>query len=277
MTFDTRIEASLKAAVHAEPSNTPSPLADVKEAAVGRRRRERIVAWTVSGVALLAVAFTLTVQAGVDPSHVAEDEVILSDGEVLLSTDPVVVVQGAASPEPQFDTSTLGVEQPLTPLTDVARIESVIDLHVGFAVDPEVLRVTTVGTTVGGQDTVILHLYETYDFSGRRLQNRCIIPSGGCGGEFLDDPTFDPEQLLQPDPRDGPTYGVGGPAHLTWDAPPGTSVVVLTVNGDPVWQRPIGGVAVFDTQLVDGDRFEIKALDENGITLIDHTFMARNG
>jgi hypothetical protein len=277
VTLDTRIEASLKAAVYAEPLNTPSPLADLKEAALGRRRRERIVAWTLSGLAVLAVVFTLTIQAGVQPADVAEDDVSLSEGEVLLATDPVVVVQGAASPEPQFDTATLGVEQPLTPLTDIDRVEAVVDLHVGFAVDPEVLRVTTVGTTVGGQDTVILHLYGTDRFSDRRLQLRCTLPSGGCGGEALDDPSIDPEQLLQPDPRDEPSFEVGGPGHVTWDAPLGTSVVVLTVNGDPVWQRPISGVAVFDTQLVDGDRFEIKALDENGVALIDHAFTASNG
>lgn len=274
MNLDTRIETALKAAADAEPSNTPLPLADVKETAVRRRRRERLVAWTLSGLALLAVVFTLAIQAGVEP--VAEGEVSVADGEVLLSTDPVVVVQGAASPEPQFDTTSLGVEQPLTPLIDIERIEAVVELHVGFAVDPEVLRITTVGTTVGGQDTVILHLNETDRFSDRRLQLRCILPSGGCGGEFLDDPTFDPEQFLQPDPRDEPSYEVGGPGHVTWDAPPGTSVVVLTVNGDSVWQRPISGVAVFDTQLVDGDRFEVKALDENGVSLIDHVFTASN-
>jgi hypothetical protein len=277
VTLDTRIEASLKAAIDAEPSNTPSPLANVMETALGRRRRERIVAWTLSGLALLAVVFTLTIQTGVEPSDVAEDDVSLSKGEVLLSTDPVVVVQGAASPEPQFDTANLGVEQPLTPLTDLGRIEAVVELHVEYAVDPEVLRITTVGTTVGGQDTVILHLYETDRFSDRRLQLRCTLPSGGCFGEFLDDPSIDPEQLLQPDPRDEPTFEVGSPGHVTWDAPPGTSVVVLTVNGDPVWQRPISGVSVFDTQLVDGDRFEIKALDERGVALIDHAFTASNG
>lgn len=274
MNLDTRIETALKAAADAEPSNTPLPLADVKQTAYGRRRRERLVAWTLSGLALLAVVFTLAIQAGVEP--VAEGEVSVADGEVLLSVDPVVVVQGAASPEPQFGTTSLGVEQPLTPLIDIERIEAVVELHVGFAVDPEVLRITTVGTTVGGQDTVILHLYETDRFSDRRLQLRCTLPSGGCAGEFLDDPTFDPEQLLQPDPRDEPSYEVGGPGHVTWDAPPGTSVVVLTVNGDSVWQRPISGVAVFDTQLVDGDRFEVKALDENGVTLIDHIFTASN-
>lgn len=275
MNLDTRIKTALKAAADAEPSNTPMPLADVKETALRRRRRERLVAWTVSGLALLAVVFTLTIQAGVEPSDVAKVEVSVADGEVLLSTDPDVVVQGAVSPVPQFDTSELGVEQPMTPLTDIGRIEAVVDVYVEHAVDPEVLRITTVGTTVGGQDTVILHLYETDRFSDRRLQLRCTLPSGGCLGEFLD-PTVDPDQLLQPDPRNEPSYEVGGPGHVTWDAPPGTFVVVLSVNGDPVWQRPISGVAVFDTQLVDGDRFEIKALDENGVTLINHMFTARN-
>ncbi len=275
MNLDTRIETALRAALDADPSNTPMPLADLKETALGRRRRERLLMWTVGGLVLLVFVF-VAIQAGIEPSDVAEDDVSLFEGEVLLSTDPYVVVQGAEAPEPQFDTSGLGLEQPLTPLTDLGRIAAVVDQYLGFAGDPEVLRITTVGTTGGGQDTVILHLYETDQFSDRRLQYRCILPSAGCGGEFLDDPTVDSEQLLQPDPRDQPTYEVGGPGHVTWDAPPGASVVVLTVNGNPVWQRPIGGVAVFDTQLVDGDRFDIKALDENGVTLINHAFTARN-
>lgn len=277
MTLDTRIEASLKAAVAAEPSNTPSPLADVKATALARRRRERLATWALSGLALLAIVFTLILQDGVEPSVVAQDDVVLSDGEVLLSTDPVVVVQGAMSPEPQFDTSSLGIEQPLAPLTDIDRIGAVVELQVTSAVDPEVLRVTSVGTTVGGQDTVILHLNETDRFSDRRLQMRCTLPSGGCFGELLDDPTIDPDQLLQPDPRNEPSSVVGGPGQVTWDSPSGTSVVVLTVNGEPVWQRPIGGVAVFDTELVDGDRWEIEAVDQNGATITSHAFTARNG
>lgn len=70
MTLDTRIEASLKAAVAAEPLNTPSPLDDVKATALARRRRERLAVWTVSGLALLAIVFTFVVQDDVEPSVV---------------------------------------------------------------------------------------------------------------------------------------------------------------------------------------------------------------
>lgn len=277
MNLDARIETALKAAADAEPSNTPLALSDVKQTALGRRRRERLVVWTGGGLALLAVVFALAVRVGVEPSDVAENDVTLLEGEVLISTDPYVVVQGASAPEPQFDTSGLGIEQPLTPLTDIGLIASVVDLHVRSVVEPEVLRIISVGTTVGGQDTVILHLFETEPDSDRRWQFRCTLPSGGCFGTFLGNPTFDPEQLLQPGPGDQPTYEIGGPGHVTWDAPPGTSVVVLTVNGNPVWQRPVGGVAVFNIQLVDGDRFKISALDKNGVTLINHALTARNG
>jgi hypothetical protein len=51
----------------------------------------------------------------------------------------------------------------------------------------------------------------------------------------------------------------------------------MTVNGEGVWQRPIAGVAVFDTNLFDGDQLQIVALDQQGTILTSFELVARIG
>ncbi len=178
-----------------------------------------------------------------------------------------------------FDTTNLGMEAPLTPLTDSTRALAVSGpVGLGASEDREIIRVTTIGTTVDGVDSVILHANET-DARGRRHQIRCIIAGGAsCGGESIEDAANEPNGLLQPtSPNEPSIYGVGGADVLAWDVPPGTSVIVMTVNGKAVWQRPIAGVAVFDTDLFDGDQLQIVALDRQGTILASFELIARIG
>lgn len=275
MSLETRIRSGLKAAAANESAGKPTDIEEVKAAAAKRVRRDRSFRFATTGIALLTVVLVVANLVAINQEETVPVAPVLAEGETLLATDPVIV-QGAPAPEPLFDTGSLGVEQPLTPLSEIRRIEAAVALHLQMASDPELLRITSVGTTTGGNDIVILHLYENSPIDGRRLQTRCVIPSGGCAGEFVDDPAIDPTELLQPDPRDGPTHVVGGPGQLTWDVPLNAAVVVLTVNGDPVWQRPIAGVVVFDTVLVDGDRFEGESLDETGNPLTSFALTARD-
>lgn len=99
-------------------------------------------------------------------------------------------------------------------------------------------------------------------------QLRCVLTGGGasCVGERLEDLVDEPGGLIPPDPRSY-SYTVGGKGELTWEVPAGTSVVMLTVNGERSWQRPVGRVAVFDNELVDGDRFQLTAFDATGISI----------
>jgi hypothetical protein len=270
MSIESRIESGLRAAVEAEPVGTPAPLSDVKTAARRQTRQER-AAWWIGGAALTAAVVFLTIQARVEEPYIGA-------GENLLATDPVVV-QGAPSPEPSFDTTNLGIETPLTPLTDSTRaLALAVLLGLGASEDREIIRVTTIGITVGGIDSVILHANETGP-SGRRLQIRCIIANGAsCGGESIEYAANEPNGLLQPtSPNEPSIYGVGGADVLAWDVPPGTSVVVLTVNDESMWQRPIADVAVFDTVLFDGDRFQMAALDQQGTILSSFEIVARLG
>ena len=272
MNLDTRIKSGLRAAIEAEPANTPTSVMGVKATAERRRRRDRLVGLTISGLALAAVVFALTIRADVNQPYVA-------NGEVLLSTDPVVV-QGAPSPEPEFDTSKLGIDQSLTPMTDASVALAVVEPDLESATDGEVIRVTTLGTTVAGREAVILHAYQTQD-DGQRIQVRCLVaPFGGtsCGGYDVQDIITEPGGLARPEsPNEPSIYTVGGAAVLMWDVPQGTSVVVMTVNGEAVWQRPIAGVAVFDTDLFDGDQLQIVALDQQGAILASFELVARIG
>lgn len=259
MNLDSRIKSGLRTAIEAEPANTPTSVLRVKATAERKRRRERLVGLTISGLALATVVFTLTIRADVNQPYVA-------DGEVLLATDPVVV-QGAPSPEPLFDTSGLGIEEPLSPITDA---ELAYELARPLSEDDQLIRVTTIGTTVGGVHAAIQHKEEP-DLSDGRIQTRCLlaIPGGAsCIGEDVDAVINEPGGLVQPGSSAEPdSYGVGGSDVLMWNVPSGTSVAVLTINGESVWQRPVAGVAVFDTVLYEGDRFTLTALDNNGTEL----------
>ncbi len=144
MNLDTRIKEGLRAAADAEPALTPAALSGVKANARQRERRNRLVGFAVGALALVAVVFVTTIYGGVEGPYVAE-------GERLLATDPVVV-QGALSPNPRFDTSVLGVEEPLSPLTDSTLALEVVQL---VTEDGQLVRVTTVGTTVDGFNTII--------------------------------------------------------------------------------------------------------------------------
>ena len=267
MSIESRIESGLKAAVEAEPVRTPAPLSDVKATARRQTRQGRAARWTASGVALAAAVAFLTIQTGVEEAYVGK-------GETLLATDPIVV-QGAPSPEPLFDTSGLGIEEPLSPITDA---ELAYELARPLSEDDQHIRVTTIGTTVGGVHAAIQHVEEP-GLSDGRIQTRCLltIPGGAsCIGEDVEAVINEPGGLVQPGSSAEPdSYGVGGPDVLMWDVPTGTSVVVLTVNGESVWQRPIADVAVFDTDLFDGDKFQVTALDQHGNILESFELVAR--
>ncbi|MEE9178508.1 MAG: hypothetical protein V3U46_08770 [Acidimicrobiia bacterium] len=269
MSIESRIESGLKAAVEAEPVRIPAPLSDVKAAARRQTRQGRAARWTASGVALAAAVAFVTIQTGVEEPYVGK-------GETLLATDPIVV-QGAPSPEPLFDTSGLGIEEPLSPITDA---ELALELARSFSEDTQIIRVTTIGTTVSGVNAIIQYS-EASGLSHGGVQFRCLLtfPGGAsCIGEDLDAVINEPGGLVQPGSSAEPdSYGVGGSHQLMWDVPSGTSVVVLTVNGESVWHGPIADVAVFDTDLFDGDQFQVTALDQHGNILESFELVARIG
>ncbi len=264
MTLDERIRTNLEAAANAVPRSEPDSIANIKKRGV-RRRRNRRIAWS-AGISLLVIGSLYLV----NPLQGAEDT-YLADGETLLATRPTVV-QGAQSPEPQFDTADLGTDVTLTPISDFTEVVDQAER----SAQGEIIRITVLGTTPGGLNALVVHSEENNRVLGP-MQLRCVQTDTGrsCGGTQLENLVDEPGGLIPPEDRAHPTYTIGGKADLTWEVPAETSVVMLTVNGERSWQRPVARVAVFDTELVDGDRFELTSFDATGVSIARHLLVAR--
>lgn len=251
MTLDDQIRSNLNFVADTVPRSESSPVDSIKRRGQMRRRNRYV------GLGALAV---LVVAGAVFLSGSETDEVFVADGEVLLSTDPPIV-QGAESPEPQFDTSGLGDEAPLTPVSDIEQIVNLASRHP----NDELLRITVLGETPEGVLALVVHSEDDNPDLGR-LHMRCVTTELGssCSGTEIDNVADMPGGLLPGEPGSGPTYTVGGEGDLTWEVPTETSIVALDHNSDLTWQRPVADVAAFITDFADGDRFELTAYDSQG-------------
>lgn len=251
MTLDDQIRSNLNSVADTVPRSDSSPVDKIKRRGQMRRRNRYV------GLGVVAV---LVVTATVLLSSSGTDEVFMADGEKLISTDPPIL-QGAESPEPEFDTSGLGDEAPLTPVSDITRIVTLASRHP----NGELLRITVVGETPDGVLALVVHSEDDNPDLGR-LQMRCVTTEMGssCAGTQIENVADFPGGLLPGEPGSGPTYTVGGEGDLTWEVPSDTAVVALDLNGELRWQRPVADVAVFITHFADGDRFELTAYDADG-------------
>jgi hypothetical protein len=221
-------------------------------------------------VAAVVGAVVLVLGAGVSLlTNTGGDNIYLAHGERLISADPPIV-QGAESPEPAFDTGGFGNEVPLAQVADTSRIMAALDPAAAGDLG-EIVRITILGETPEGVLALIVHA-EGEDLRGNPIQLRCQTTTLGgtqtCSGSRPEDFVDMPGGLMPAQPGGGPNFTVGeAPASadtMTWEVPAETSVVTLTVNGETRWQRPVAGVAVFITDLVYGDRFELIAYDPQG-------------
>lgn len=251
----------------------PVPFEDLHTVLVQPVGAQRNPWWTRRPIwTAVAAAVTVLVLVGAAMllTNTETETIYLADGEVLLSTDPPVV-QGAESPKPAFDTSGLGDEVALTPVTDTSRI---LETATGILADypSELIRITVLGETPEWVLAVVVHNEVDPDFGGH-MQLRCLTTSRGgatCEGVEFENLGDMPGGLLPADPNSGPVYSVGeriSNAILTWEVPAETSVVTLTVNGRTRWQRPVAQVAVFITDLTSGEGFELTAYDSQGSIL----------
>jgi hypothetical protein len=251
----------------------PVPFQDLHTVLVQPGDTQRNTWWMRRPVWITAAVAVVVLVLGVGPMLLSNNQtgdVYVADGERLISADPPIV-QGAESPEPAFDTSGLGDEVALTPVTDTSRI---LETATGTLGDypSELVRITVLGETPEWVLAVVVHNEVGPDFGGR-MQLRCLTASLGgatCEGVEFEDLGDMPGGLLPADPDSGPVYSVGeriSNAILTWEVPAETSVVTLTVNGQTRWQRPVAQVAVFITDLTSGERFELTAYDSQGSIL----------
>jgi hypothetical protein len=181
-------------------------------------------------------------------------QLYIVDGEQLLATNPTVVI-GAQSPEPRFDTSDLGEEVTLTPITDVAKIlrEAAHYPH------EEIIRITVLGTTPEGTDALVVYANSGWNEETAPTQYRYMVFGDEMvgSGSLLSELTNAPGGLV-PRPvqseRWTPADQEGRP-YVWWHVATDVSVVVMNFNGEQKWQRPIDGAVIFTFEPPSGVEF----------------------
>lgn len=195
---------------------------------------------------VIRVNGTSTPQIDQGSSPDERQQVYVVDGEQLLATQPTVVI-GAQSPEPRFDTSDLGAEVTLAPITDVAKI---LRQAAGIAYPgDEIIKVTVLGTTPQGTEALVVYSNEYYNPVSGPSQTRFMLFGDDAvgSGSLLSDLTNAPGGLA-PRPPIGEQWtpeDQEGRTHLWWHVPTDVSVVVMSFNGEQTWQRPIDGTVIF--------------------------------
>lgn len=206
-----------------------------------RRRFRPVLGWALAAAAIMIVFLGPLLYRG-HPD--------LEPGETLLLIDPLVV-GGASSPNPDFDPSTLGVDNELADIEDAALI---VDQLVGSSAlrhgtEASLAKVTVVGVTKGGSIAAIL----------RTSYSTCL---------YVSTPSASVCRTVGSKDMPG-VNSLGLAGTITWNPlPEGTSVVTLEYGDVTLWQQPVGGVAIFDTDMNDGDQFTLTALDADGRTIL---------
>lgn len=221
---------------------------DTKEQVIGKKP---IGVWLVAAAAalILGAAILLVTQGSEEapvateptPPTIVEPLSEVGPGEVQLSIDPLVVV-GAPSPVPEFEIASLGTEVPLIEVSDY----SVIVDPVKAAPDiGGLIKVTVVGVTERGVGAAIL---ET-----------SLLPCLWVGTQS----DFSCPAMLPLNTPIVTTRNLAGA--MTWGPlPADTSVVTLRYGNTSVWQRPVAGMLLVDTDMGEGEEFELTAFDTNG-------------
>ena len=235
MTVDDRLRAAAE--------ETRQRIGGLTRPRVGRRRLgTSTLRWMTATAAVLFLIVTIWAQASIEPPFDVEP------GEVVLSVDPPIVA-GAPSPAPRFDTNSLGVEQPLREIEGVLPIADLVGAH-GRG---ELLKMTAVGMTELGSMAAFVdssHL-------------PCIWIDGQSGEwcRVIEDSSEVPAPISR---------GLAGT--IAWGPLPSeVSAVVLEYGDMRFWQRPVAGVALFETEMSEGEDYALIAIDSRGETVLTAT------
>jgi hypothetical protein len=181
--------------------------------------------------------------------------------EVVLLDDPLVV-RGARAPEPVFDTSNLGVEVRILDPIDVE--STVVRVEQGLLTpqDPVIKHVFAGSLTTGAQAGLV-------QTSSRRHWCLWIVPPNdarpSCSGRNSPDTT--PVVGIHPE-SDLPSSDAGLQGILAWGPLPGeVSVAAVAYGNTAYWQRPVGGIALFDIRNPNQDHISLTAYDRNGVVV----------
>lgn len=278
--IDQQLQRFSSAVAHASPDplplSEPSGKQGFKKPAFALASGFIAVMLTV-GLSALVVAWTLSSDSNQEPA--ASADAIDSDIEAYwewLTTDAVPLESGVVGvtqtgPAPSFVPSTLGEVQRL-----VSYAESPQELHDPDYEPSSIPPVAHIGTIEG--TTTQVQLYRTADsFGGNMLL--CLEDldeSGGGTACYSDDDLVNGYGFMwmAETDTDRDTSTSRSISRITLAMlPRATSVVVVELSdGRTFAQRPIGGAAAFEFEML-GDSFAVSvyALNENGDVLISDT------
>lgn len=239
MSVDTRLRSAAEDTREKISGLTPPP--------VMHRPQRAVWGWAVAGLAVGLVVVFLAPRLTTDQRLIAEP----APGElVLLEGPPTLVVRGAESPEPEFDTTELGAQVVLDGVVDLELTRLVAGIETA---DPEPLggqlaKITVVGTLSDGSTIALLS-------GGGTEPDACIWQASLANGYSC---------FGLPDLQTPITSTFAGTT--TWGPLPADTSVAQLIRGDEsYWQRPIGRVAAFDIELpADRGGYMLKAFDVSG-------------
>ncbi len=189
----------------------------------------------------------------------------------VLQEDPLVL-RAELGPEPRFDTSNLGVEQPLVPVETLATsLQQVIagDIFGGgilLAID----EVSAVGYLPGTTRNVLVANGKINEPNGPGFGEpaQCVSVSGPGRDPSI---TGDCHQILPATQVRPIAIGLRlfGVNWAGWSfLPEETSVTVLSVDGvDRFWQRPRGNITIFTIEATPETKLELRVLDSAGLEI----------
>ncbi len=276
MNLDTLLQLHADVARNTVDNSQVPPVERIAE--VHNRRRVKagiaitaIAAAAVAMVLLLggpAIDLTPTTVAPADggpPATVSEVEPFDS----VLQEDPLVL-RAELGPEPLFDTSNLGVEQPLLPVETLATsLQQVIAGDIfGGGIRLAIDEVFAVGYLPGTTRNVLVANGKINEPNGPGFGEpaQCVSVSGPGRDPSI---TGDCHQIL-PDTEVRPiAIGLFGVNWAGWSfLPEGSSVTVLSVDGvDRFWQRPRRSITIFTIEATPETKLELRVLDANGVEI----------
>ena len=179
--------------------------------------------------------------------------------EVVLLHDPLVV-RGADGPEPLFDTSQLGTEVTLFEPADISATIARIQEWLHDVEEDEVIKYVVVGTISTGVQA------GTLETSSERGWGLWIVPATDALPSWSGSNETEPQLLIGWHPgTDSPTEADDLQGTFAWGPlSPVTSVITATYGDTTVWQRPVGGIAVFDIANPAQHPIVWTAYDQNG-------------
>lgn len=263
MTLSRHQEEKMRRAIGVLVDTTP-PGFDFEElgsSTLAPKRRPQVPGWLAFATAFLLVAVLggLAVWATLSEQS---DSVTASDpasGEVVLLQDPLVV-RGADSPEPLFDTSQLGTEVVLSEPADIGATIVRIEEWLEDVEEDDIIKYVVAGAISTGAQA------GTLETSSERGWGLWIVPPTDALPSWSGRNDNESESLIGWHPgTDSPTEADDLQGTLAWGPlPPETSVITASYGDTTVWQRPVGGIAVFDITNPAQHPIVWTAYDQNG-------------